>query len=37
MKLPDEYFEESAGLVERFCERIAKDFQNTLKEKRVRA
>ena len=37
MKLPDGYFEESADLVERICERIVKDCQNAVTEKRVKA
>ena len=35
MELPARYFEENADLVERICERIVKDCQNAVKEKRI--
>ena len=36
MELPDGYFEESADLVERVCERILEDCHNAAKEKRIK-
>ena len=37
MKLPPEYFEESAVIVERFCRRIAKGYRKALREKRLKS